>query len=82
MDRLASKAKELKEQLAVKAKALTSNLTEIEIKTLDATNHDAWGPHGSVMAGARRARFCRRPAAQPGRRGRGVARVAGGERDG
>lgn len=31
------------------AKAAVLNVSEIELKTLDATNAEAWGPHGSAM---------------------------------
>lgn len=44
-------AKKLGASLATKAKALRHNLSEIEVKTLEATNEDPWGPHGSAMAG-------------------------------
>lgn len=38
--------------LADKAKAAWANASELEVKVLEATNHDPWGPHGSVMQGA------------------------------
>jgi ENTH domain len=38
--------------LADKAKAYVNNVTELEMKVLEATNHEPWGPHGSVMQGA------------------------------
>lgn len=41
--------------LADKAKAYVNNVSELELKVLEATNHDPWGPHGSVMQGG-----CRR----------------------
>jgi hypothetical protein len=37
--------------LADKAKAYVNNVSELELKVLEATNHDPWGPHGSVMQG-------------------------------
>jgi len=37
--------------LADKAKAYVSNVSELEMKVLDATNHEPWGPHGTVMQG-------------------------------
>ena len=45
-----------------KGMALAYNMTEIEIKVLDATNEEAWGPHGQAMAGEQAAR-CSRPVA-------------------
>jgi hypothetical protein len=36
---------------ADKAKAYVNNVSELELKVLEATNHDPWGPHGSVMQG-------------------------------
>lgn len=44
-------AKKYGAQLATKAKAFANNLSDIEIKTLEATNEEHWGPHGSAMAG-------------------------------
>lgn len=38
-------------QLAFKAKALALNVTETELKVLEATNEAAWGPHGKDMQG-------------------------------
>ncbi|GIL88365.1 hypothetical protein Vretimale_15048 [Volvox reticuliferus] len=35
--------------LAAKAKALALNVTEIELKVLEATNEEPWGPHGKEM---------------------------------
>ncbi|EFJ39891.1 hypothetical protein VOLCADRAFT_100407 [Volvox carteri f. nagariensis] len=35
--------------LAAKAKALALNVTEIELKVLEATNEEPWGPHGQAM---------------------------------
>ncbi len=37
--------------LAVKAKALALNVTEIELKVMEATNEEPWGPHGKDMQG-------------------------------
>jgi hypothetical protein len=37
--------------LADKAKAFMDNRTELELKVLEATNHEPWGPHGSAMRG-------------------------------
>jgi hypothetical protein len=34
-----------------KAKAYINNSSDLELKVLDATNHDPWGPHGSDMQG-------------------------------
>lgn len=34
-----------------KAKQYALNLTDIEIKTEQATNNDPWGPHGTAMGG-------------------------------
>jgi hypothetical protein len=36
---------------ADKAKAYVNNVSELEMKVLEATNHEPWGPHGSAMAG-------------------------------
>ena len=38
--------------LVSKAKALSLGVSELELKVLEATNEDPWGPHGSVMTGA------------------------------
>lgn len=35
-----------------KAKAYVNNASELEMKVLEATNHEPWGPHGQLMAGA------------------------------
>eukprot|EP00882_Tetradesmus_deserticola_P033875 GHRQ01038729.1.p1 GENE.GHRQ01038729.1~~GHRQ01038729.1.p1 ORF type:complete len:139 (+),score=47.02 GHRQ01038729.1:212-628(+) len=35
---------------ADKAKAYVNNVSELEMKVLEATNHEPWGPHGSAMA--------------------------------
>ncbi|GLI71657.1 hypothetical protein VaNZ11_016938 [Volvox africanus] len=35
--------------LAAKAKALALNVTDIELKVLEATNEEPWGPHGKDM---------------------------------
>lgn len=39
--------------LVEKAKtyAMSMNMTELEIKVMEATNSEPWGPHGSVMSG-------------------------------
>ena len=37
-----------------KAKQYALNLTDIEIKTEQATNNDPWGPHGTAMGGETR----------------------------
>lgn len=34
-----------------KAKAYVNNMTELEQKVLEATNHEPWGPHGQAMQG-------------------------------
>jgi len=34
-----------------KAKTYINNMTDLEIKVHEATNHDPWGPHGAVMQG-------------------------------
>lgn len=39
--------------LAAKAKALALNVTEIELKVMEATNEEPWGPHGKDMQGKR-----------------------------
>ncbi|WIA20021.1 hypothetical protein OEZ85_005890 [Tetradesmus obliquus] len=36
--------------LADKAKAYVNNVSDLEMKVLEATNHEPWGPHGSAMA--------------------------------
>ena len=38
--------------LADKAKAYMNNLSELEVKVMEATNHEPWGPHGTAMRGA------------------------------
>lgn len=43
--------------LADKAKAFMDNRTELELKVLEATNHEPWGPHGTVMKGEPAARL-------------------------
>lgn len=40
------------QSVASKVKAAYLNVTDTELKVLDATNEEPWGPHGSVMAGA------------------------------
>lgn len=37
--------------LASRAKQYAMNLSEIELKTEEATNNEAWGPTGSQMSG-------------------------------
>lgn len=39
-------------QMADKAKALALSMSELEMKVMDATNHEPWGPHGKDMQGA------------------------------
>eukprot|EP00878_Enallax_costatus_P030505 GHUV01033215.1.p1 GENE.GHUV01033215.1~~GHUV01033215.1.p1 ORF type:complete len:130 (+),score=9.39 GHUV01033215.1:357-746(+) len=34
-----------------KAKAYVNNVSELEMKVLEATNHEPWGPHGKDMQG-------------------------------
>lgn len=41
---------ELQKQLD-RGKAWLNNATELELKVLEATNHEPWGPHGQVMNG-------------------------------
>ncbi|GAX79430.1 hypothetical protein CEUSTIGMA_g6871.t1 [Chlamydomonas eustigma] len=36
--------------IAAKVKAAVLNVTDVELKVLEATNEQAWGPHGSAMA--------------------------------
>jgi hypothetical protein len=36
-----------------KGKAWLNNATELELKVMEATNHEPWGPHGQAMNGAR-----------------------------
>jgi len=43
-------------QLADKAKALAMSMSELEMKVMDATNHEPWGPHGKDMQGGLRGR--------------------------
>jgi hypothetical protein len=38
-------------QLADKAKAIAMSASELEMKVLEATNHEPWGPHGKDMQG-------------------------------
>lgn len=40
------------------AKAYVNNVSELELKVLEATNHDPWGPHGSVMQGVHSYQVC------------------------
>jgi hypothetical protein len=40
-------------QLADKAKAIALSMSELEMKVMDATNHEPWGPHGKDMQGER-----------------------------
>jgi hypothetical protein len=35
----------------MQAKALAQGISEIELKVLEATNADKWGPHGNDMKG-------------------------------
>lgn len=37
--------------LAFRAKAVALNVTRTELIVLEATNEEAWGPHGSAMSG-------------------------------
>lgn len=46
-----SDALNLAKSAVSKVKQYALNLSEIELKVEEATNNDAWGPHGSVMAG-------------------------------
>lgn len=41
-----------------KAKAYVNNVSELEMKVLEATNHEPWGPHGTVMQGIRVCSAC------------------------
>eukprot|EP00882_Tetradesmus_deserticola_P033933 GHRQ01038806.1.p2 GENE.GHRQ01038806.1~~GHRQ01038806.1.p2 ORF type:complete len:103 (+),score=21.95 GHRQ01038806.1:432-740(+) len=43
---------------ADKAKAYVNNVSELEMKVLEATNHEPWGPHGSAMAGWYNRQYC------------------------
>jgi hypothetical protein len=38
-------------KLQDKAKAYINNLSDLELKVHEATNHDPWGPHGTAMQG-------------------------------
>jgi hypothetical protein len=40
---------QLATQLANKAKALALNVSDIELKVLEATNEEPWGPHATAM---------------------------------
>lgn len=40
--------------LAFRAKAVALNVTRTELIVLEATNEEAWGPHGSAMSGTGR----------------------------
>lgn len=51
VDKYVPGAKQNIKNLADKAKAYVNNVSELELKVLEATNHDPWGPHGSVMQG-------------------------------
>lgn len=42
-------AMQLLASLASKAKALALNVTEIELRVMEATNEEPWGPHGQAM---------------------------------
>lgn len=46
-------AKSQLSSLAQKAKAVALKVSDVELKVLEATNHDSWGPHGQTMSGAR-----------------------------
>ncbi len=35
------------------AQALALNVTEIELRVMEATNEEPWGPHGQAMQGER-----------------------------
>jgi hypothetical protein len=45
-------AKSQLSSLAQKAKAVALKVSDVELKVLEATNHDSWGPHGQTMSGA------------------------------
>jgi hypothetical protein len=64
--------------IADKAKALALSMSELEMKVMDATNHEPWGPHGKDMQGEE---FCgvERAARRRQRRRRERARVGGGD---
>lgn len=49
-----SSAKELLGKLVLKTKAAVQGLSELAVKAQEATNTDAWGPHGQLMTGGRR----------------------------
>lgn len=51
VDKYVPGAKNNIKNLADKAKAYVNNVTELEMKVLEATNHEPWGPHGSAMQG-------------------------------
>jgi hypothetical protein len=53
-------AKSQLSSLAQKAKAVALKVSDVELKVLEATNHDSWGPHGQTMSGGRRAGRARR----------------------
>lgn len=40
--------------MADKAKAYYNNMTDLELKVMEATNHEPWGPHGQAMSGGLR----------------------------
>jgi hypothetical protein len=40
--------------IADKAKALAMSMSELEMKVMEATNHEPWGPHGKDMQGESR----------------------------
>jgi hypothetical protein len=69
LDKYVPGAKLQVSKLQDKAKAYLNNLSELEVKVHEATNHDPWGPHGTAMQGARagRAGRCSAAAAQPDR---------------
>lgn len=43
----------------MQAKAFAAGVTEIELKVLEATNEDKWGPHGNDMKGMGRSQLTR-----------------------
>ncbi|KIY93650.1 hypothetical protein MNEG_14314 [Monoraphidium neglectum] len=49
LDKFLPGAKQQVKQFADKAKAYMNNMTELEIKVMEATNHEPWGPHGTAM---------------------------------
>ena len=51
VDRYVPGAQAKIKNLADKAKAYYNNMTDLELKVMEATNHEPWGPHGSAMQG-------------------------------